>query len=507
MTSQAINCPYCNSSVVLPDEVASGQRISCTRCGEAFAYRAISGPSSAISAAPPSGYSARQSTTSTVEPPVRPFSNRTVALFVVGVMIVMASIALLFALETESVRRAHDTHLPKSKALSIAIIELVALASYVLCLFAAWFVGWNRRERPVVEQRPWSRLSGLFGLFILLQLVGFLGYVTYNARRERPVEAAVPTPVKSVPPAELAALGYLPDDTDLILGIHFAQAQDNAIGKDMLGRIQTGPDELGIQDVAEWTGLKLDDIDHAVLGLRLNKGVLMGINTFVLVVRSRTPIDQEKVQQTLKTKTKKEMDGRTVYPYELTLKIPALKQQNNGKLPAYLWFVDDQTLVVAKNFKPIPLKPHVGCDHLKHADLRNLLKERMSRTAQVWLAGHCETWEEFQAFAKAANAPELETQFVTLENTRTLGIWLTCAEDLTLGAAFDCTDEAAAKALQAKLTAKKPGEAMPLGLQADASPLSRALIDSLKTTQDGTWVQLQARASADAVLKKGPNKE
>jgi hypothetical protein len=499
MTSQATNCPYCNSAVAVPDGLSSGQRISCTRCGESFAYRAISVPNTAVTTAPSPGYSARKpgglAGPSVVEAPVRPLSNRTVALLVVGVMIVMASIALLFALDTESVRREHDHHLPKSKAISIALIELVALGSYVLCLFAAWFVGWNRRERPVVEQRPWSRLSGLFGLFILLQLVALLGYMTYNARRERPVEAA-PTPVKTVPPAELAALGYLPDDVDVIIGVHFAEAQDNAIGKELLGRMQTGPEELGIQDVAGWTGLKLDDIDHAVLGVRLDEGLLMG---FVLVVRSRSPVDQEKVQQTLKTKPKQDLDGHTVYPYALTLKVPALKQRGFDKLPAYIWFADDHTLVVAKEFKPIPLTPRVGCEHLSRADLRTLLKERMGRTAQVWIAGHFESWDDFQGLANFAKAPELEAQLATLSKTRTLGIWLTCGEDLMLGAAFDCTDEASAKALQAKLTPTKPGEAMPLGLRADAGPLSRALIESLKTTQDGTWVQLQARASADAV--------
>jgi hypothetical protein len=431
---------------------------------------------------------------STVEPPARPLSNRTIGLIVVGVMIVMASIGLLFALDTESVRREHDHFLPKSKTFSIALIELVALGSYVLCLFAAWFVGWNRRDRPDVEIRPWSRLSGLFGLFILLQLVALLGFMMYNARRERPVEAG-PSAVQTVPPAELAALGYLPNDVDAIIGVHFAEARDNAIGKELLGRFQTGPDELGIQSVAEWTGVKVEDIDHAVLGLKLDD-LLMG---FALVVRTRTPVDQEKVRENLKTRAKQELDGHTVYPYSLDLKVPALQKAGFNKLSAYIWFADDRTLVVAKDFKPIPLKPHVGCEHLSHADLRTVLKERMGRSAQVWLAGHVETWEELQALANFAKNPELEEQLATLSKTRTLGIWLTCADDLTLGAAFNCTDEASAKTLQTKLTPKKPGEAMPLGLRADASPLSKALIESLKTTQDGTWVQLQARASADAV--------
>ncbi len=444
MTSQATNCPYCNSSVAVPDDVSSGQRISCTRCGESFAYRAVSVPNTAVSAAPSPGYSAHEPglmpAASTIESPVRPLSNRTIGLLVVGVMIVMASIALLFALDTESVRREHDHHLPKSKAISIALIELVALGSYVLCLFAAWFVGWNRRERPVVEQRPWSRLSGLFGLFILLQLVALLGYMTFNARQGsgRSVEDAGPPAVKTVPPAELPALGYLPDDVDAILGVHFAEAQDNVIGKDLLGRIRTGPDELGIQSIAEWTGVKMEDIDHAVLGIKLDD-LLMG---FALVVRTRTSVDQAKVRETLKTRAKQELDGHTVYPYSLNLKVPALQQAGFNKLTAYIWFADDHTLVVAKDFKPIPLTPHGGCEHLSHADLRNLLKERMGRSAQVWLAAHVETWEELQALAKFAKAPELETQLATLANTRTLGIWLTCADDLTLRAAFDCTDEA-----------------------------------------------------------------
>jgi len=230
-------------------------------------------------------------------------------------------------------------------------------------------------------------------------------------------------------------------------------------------------------------------IDHAALGLKLDDELL---TRFVLVVRARRPIEEQRVRDALKTEGKREVDSRPVYPFVLKTGLPLLAQ-----VGVSAWFADERTLVIAKTFDRIPLTPRTGIDHLRPA-LRQVIKERMGPSAQVWAAAHAESWEGLNFFLRAGLTDKLGNAD-TFKKVRTAAVWLTADDGVTLRAAFDCSDEDGAKALGAYFTPKDGKGIKALALRPDAGPMARELVGSLKATQHATWVELQAKASAKAV--------
>jgi len=483
MSSDVLCCPYCNSPVPPPPGAQPGQRIACGRCGETFPYR---GTETAFTAEPP------PVPLPPLSEPIAPhrFSNRGIALAVLGVMAAMALLGLAYALSTQALRRSYDVTLPKTRAIDVPLVARIALGLYVAGLVGAIVWGWNRSERAAgaARKRSWSERLSVPGL-AALALIGIgLALLAIQARPVRPPLEPPKAKVATVAPADLPALGYLPDDTDLILAVHMAELLDEPTGRDLLKRVGLGTP--GGPDLEKWTGLKLDDIDHAVLGLKLDGDLL---TRFTLVVRARGPIDQQHVRDLLKTTARQDVDGRPVYPFVLETGLPVL-----AKVGASAWFADDRTLVVAKTFDRIPLTPKTGIDHLRPA-LRQVIQERMGPSAQLWVAAHTDSWDGLNFILRLAISDHLDQGADTFKKVRTLALWLTTGDDVTLRGAFDCADEDAARALAAYLEPTNRKGFRALFDAPDEGPMARELIDSLKTTQQGTWVDLQAKASAEAV--------
>jgi hypothetical protein len=78
-----------------------------------------------------------------------------------------------------------------------------------------------------------------------------------------------------------------------------------------------------------------------------------------------------------------------------------------------------------------------------------------------------------------------------LKGVRTCAAWLSCAEDVKLGAALECADETAAGKVRQFLAPDGKG-IQALGLRPDSQPILRDFQQTLKTTQQGTWVNLSA---------------
>jgi hypothetical protein len=489
MPSDVLSCPYCNSPAAVPPGARPGQRIPCPRCGESFPYRGPTDdrvtPSAAPAPAPPPDAVA----------PARHLSNRAVALVILVGMAAMAIIGLVYALNTEAIRRSYDVKLPKSRAISIPWYAFALLAMYVLGLVALWFWGWNRREQRGQAPEPVRRrLSVLYGLSVLVFILVELIVVVMHARAPRPAEPEGPPAVRAVPPAELAALGYLPDDTDVILAVHAAELLDEPSGRDLTRHL--GNDVLSAASIENWSGLKLDDIDHAVLGLTLDESLLVHPT---LVVRARRPIDQEKVRAALKAQARRELDGRPVYPFLMRTGLPLLPE-----LEANAWFADERTLVVAKKFDDgpghrVPLAPHAGIDHLR-PDLRALLRERLGAPAQVWLAGHRPDWDTLSPLVRLVLQRK---ENAAAAKVTTFGLWLTAGPDgATVRGAFDCEGEDAARALEAYLAPANHKGIKEWVAPGDSGPMERAFANSLKITQHGTWVELQASADAESIRQE-----
>ncbi|HZT80039.1 MAG TPA: hypothetical protein VFA26_07455, partial [Gemmataceae bacterium] len=162
MPAAPLSCPYCNALVPLPAGARSGQRLPCPRCGEAFAYH---GPDAeAVSPTPPAlppnrlDLSAGPALAAGRRRP-----NWLVAAGVLGVMAVMALAGLLYALNTEGVRREHDWRLPKDRSLPLYLTVFAGLWLAGLVGVALWELQSRCRRGPDGGPRrvPWGVALGV----------------------------------------------------------------------------------------------------------------------------------------------------------------------------------------------------------------------------------------------------------------------------------------------------------------------------------------------------------
>src|SRR5258708_6144701 len=166
MASQQMSCTYCNCSFSAPSEPSS--RIQCPRCDETIT-RPLAQATQAGGNLSPSGTSFPDLDQPIATKPA--LSNRQIGLLIFGVMVIMASIGLVFAWRTVGVRRGFAAALPKTQALSVPVFVRVALGVYVLVLVAAILRGWNRRERvPGSQPESWLGrfATPALALFVLL---------------------------------------------------------------------------------------------------------------------------------------------------------------------------------------------------------------------------------------------------------------------------------------------------------------------------------------------------
>jgi hypothetical protein len=407
-------------------------------------------------------------------------------------MAVMAIIGLAYALGTQGLRREYDFHLPKSRAISVPVYAVLPLALYVVGLFAAWFWGWNRRDRAAAAtaRRAW----GLVGLSVLVLVVVELAIVVIHARTPRPAELEGPRPIPAVAPIELAALRYLPADTDFLLAVHVAELRDDSTGREVMDHL--GNDSVSTGSIETWSGLKLGDMDHAVLGLSLDENLLVN---FTLVVRTRRPIDQDRVLKALKAQPQRELDGRPVHPFLMHTGVSFFPD-----LQANAWFADASTLVIAKRFDDgsrhvVPLTPPSEPDHLQPA-LRQLIAGRMGLSTRAWTAGHLPAWDDLSPLVRLLLIkPENEP----VKKVETFGVWMTTdAEGVEMRGAFDCADEDGAKALKEYLAPANRKGIKNWLLAPDTGPMEKALADSMTIEQDGRSVTLTAKAGAATIRRE-----
>src|SRR5260370_16317473 len=108
MSAEPLTCPYCNAFVSLPPNAHDGQRVTCSRCGDAFPLR---GRGTGIKV--PGGVAPTQAApglhlAGTSLTPSARSRNRLVAGLAVTVMALMAASGLTWALLTQAQRRTND---------------------------------------------------------------------------------------------------------------------------------------------------------------------------------------------------------------------------------------------------------------------------------------------------------------------------------------------------------------------------------------------------------------
>jgi hypothetical protein len=336
-------------------------------------------------------------------------------------------------------------------------------------------------------------MAGRWGTPILaaVVLVGVgLVVLSVQTRPNRHFPANYPEnapPGRAVPPTELAALGYLPDDTNFMIGFHVAEALHEPAAKEIL---ESSSNALGkaIRDrLKEWTSLDLEDLDHAVVGLKLDD---QSIPQVLLVVRTLRPYDIQRVVSTLKATRAAPSGGRTIYRFGL---------ENPLRQTGYLWCPDERTMLIglkAKDLEGVPPVPRPNSEHLL-APIRSFLGERVRSGAPLWAVGHVDDWEKTALHFFLALW--LKDDWTMLSKAHTFGAWWQADGAITLNAAFECADEMAAEMLQKYLVTEENGEKKifrSLGLPADAQGPINSWSRTLRADRTGAWVKIRAERGA-----------
>ncbi len=380
MTTETLTCPYCNASLGIQAGWSAGQRITCPRCGDSFPLPLSSPFLDQPSLSQPSEPSSAADTLASEGPLPTRWSNRLVAGVILGVMFFMASSSLVFMLLTQQQRRAYDT------------------------------------SRP--PRRP-GKQRGI-------------------------LEADKAPPGASVTPDKLAALGYLPSGVNFLLAVRISELLASPLGTQLLREpIQWGDASFHLNNLLQWLGFRLEEIDHLLLAARIDDTVPP---PFYVVLRTAQPYDPEQLRQRLKGSHIPSSSKKKLYVF----RIP---QQD---MPLYAWFADERTVVLAllaDHLETLPSQPVDGLQQLPE-ELRTFLKQHREPTALVWSAGHCEDWSKTAA-ALLFNRMKKE-QREKLASLRTFAIFIIPAQSdrssaehkdnaLVVKGAFACKEEAGAR--------------------------------------------------------------
>jgi hypothetical protein len=334
-------------------------------------------------------------------------ANRRLAAVVLGVMLLMAGIGLAYALQTEAFRRANDKGLVK---------------------------------------RP---------------------------SRRQPAQPADtdPGPAKILAPARLAGLGYLLPGTTAVAGIHVQELLATQTGRKFLEtKWKVGPFAFRLTDLKKWTGLSLDEIDHAVLGSKADEPFPPPT---VVVLRTRGPLDLEKIRIALDARPKGG-GNRKWYAYKAA----------GSSLSLVLWHFDDRTLLIAllpKHFKDVPPKPVEDLSSLA-APTKTILEERIGLGTSLWLAGHSEDWTNGALGLLTDQFPKAD--LATAKSVRAVALWAEAAKAPIVQGAISCNNTDATKRLGAFYV-----------------PKWKKSWPGLTVVQESEWLSLQAKIELECLRK------
>jgi hypothetical protein len=423
----------------------------------------------------------------------------------------MALIGFILSLYTQEIRRAHDAGLPKDRTLPLYLAVFVGVWVAGLAVVAvremqarhqrarAGGVSPPRAQAANVPRSEQQRLPLVYVLatVALIALAGLaVTMLAVQISAQRASRPAVESPIQIVAPAELPGLGYLPSDSDLVAGIHVAEAFEDPMAREFLVKLsfRVGKENLSLLSLEQMTGLKLRDIDHVALGLRLKNSLLFPRMT--LVVRMRRPYDAEAVLKALRASPAPEPDKKELY--KITLGGSVLDRV------ALLWLADDTTLIFglsANDFSRVPTKPRTGVDDLPR-DIGVLIK-RLAKGTPAWIVGSPESWEKSTAWEMLIRRGKDDPGAKALAKVRALGAWLQFGGGMTFRGVLECADPATAKALEEAMSGADP-ERKPLKLTAPSptlEPIYKELGRTFSTKLKGTRLTLEARASPETMRK------
>jgi hypothetical protein len=425
----------------------------------------------------------------TVPTPHR-LSNRFIGGIIVGIMAIVALLSVVFVWDPDLIRRG-DFFVPKTRAFSIPWILRFALGIYVFALVYAVVRGWSMRPPQGTptgqERRPasWSftavAIAAAVGLILLVMVI--------QTRPDRRTEDEKPPKqqklVRQVAPSDLDILGYLPEKTPLVLGVHIAELMQ--AGGDFRQQILSLARQVGLEELEQQTGLKLADCDQVVAGLNADRKPLL-----ICVLQTRQPYEPARLARTAGTRNLAEFRDKPVYRFRL-----------KGSPATLIWCVEPRVLVVVsrpagatiEDLQELPPAPRKGGKKLP-APLRTLFKDRpLGVGTSVWLAGHFPNTEKVEHWL--ARVPALKDYDGILEQIQTFGLGIRLEQQVILNAELQGRDDASARTLAGLLrTFEKPVREL----------VSKEIGWRVTSNPRDNWVDLQVKAKPEMVfnvLSKG----
>jgi hypothetical protein len=368
-------------------------------------------------------------------------SNRTIALSILALMGLVAILFLGYALQTEQIRREHDHNLPKAQSITIPIGIAVACNVYIVALIFAIFPPKNRPGAV----RLTIVLAGLTAMVVTIGLLRV--HIRVSSDPNAAEEAFVPSIVRSVRPAELSGLGYLPEDTNVIAAINIGMLMETPEGREFL--MGNGGQLWNWQRLQEWTGISLSEIDHLIVGLRVDNNLLPRLLIII----------------------------ETIRPFSVT-GVKAALRAGKWPDPDACLFPSDHVLILGltrKDLERVSIKQTEGINHLPPS-VQKALQERIPRDGEVWAVGHADNWLQTPALAFFAGLPKENRE--VLQRIQTFAAGIRVEKALTVDAAVECVNDSAAKALEQLIRQQKLDE-----------------LKDAKINEKERWVSFQAKVT------------
>ena len=292
-------------------------------------------------------------------------------------------------------------------------------------------------DRPDVTQQivPGIRKTALIvlGIMLAMAVVG-LSYALWTTKLRRTRDPKLTLdPITFRKPLELEGLGYLPKDSDIIVGLQIAEwLADKKVGKPLLDEPRPAVLDWVMKQLPRVTGMPLEELDHVVLAASFDTPQV------VMVVKTRRPIALEKIAEHAKPSSMPLHQDKPLY--EISFNPPA---------EALVWCVEAKTLLLVLRLDA-PKLEHLNAlsatprsiEQVVSVPLRQALKERLPKFQFLWAAGRLDRLgllEDLLRMAPAAK-PYLEVT----KDLKVFAIGLEPVDGLTLTAHFLMTEAKAA---------------------------------------------------------------
>jgi hypothetical protein len=316
-------------------------------------------------------------------------------------------------------------------------------------------------EAPASPPRHWSNRSVAGVVLTVMACMAGIGLIfawyTTEWRRHRDTlspSADVPPPrAVVVAPAKLAGLGFLPADTDIVVGLQVAELLEQKQDRDLVSTLLSAAN-LHSSDLEQWIGLKMEHVNHVLVGVKTRDRLLPRVT---LIVQTCRLYDSEKLRAKLKVSRSTERAGRTIYRFS----------PNETSLEPAVWLAGDRILVLGllpEELDDVPLASSPITDRL---DPRLVgLVEALKEGTQAWLVGLARDWDRFLQPGFGPGTLQLPIPGLTKEareplaKIRDISAWIQVDKEVDLQVVVGFSDQESAQRLRELLWDKKS----PLGI-------------------------------------------